>query len=141
LGLSGFIMGVREAIRKAEAMLPGEPVEQGEDPRWQAIIAVEEFIESEPEAVWRFIRRWGGHPQEDLRDAVATCLLEHLLEHHFTAYFPQVEELALGDALFGDTFLRCWQFGQSAEADHARRFQALRARLMATEPDGRLTST
>jgi hypothetical protein len=72
---------------------------------------------------------------------VATCLLEHLLEHHFAAYFPQVEELARSDALFGDTFLRCWQFGQSAEVDNARRFQALRARLVETELDGRRTST
>jgi hypothetical protein len=126
-------MGVREAISQADALLPGEPVEQGEDPRWQAITAVEEHIESEPEAVWSFIRRWGGHPQEDLRDAIAACRLEHLLEHHFAVYFPQVEELAFSASLFGDTFLRCWQFGQSVEQDNARRFQALRARLLEAE--------
>jgi hypothetical protein len=77
-------MDVLEAIRQAESLLPGEPVEEGQDPRWQAIIAVGEHIESDPEVVWSFIRRWGSHRQEDLRDAVATCLLEHLLEHHFT---------------------------------------------------------
>ena len=129
-------MGVLEAIRKAEALLPGEVVEQGEDPCWQAIIAVEDYIESEPEAVWNFIRQWGGHPQEDLRDAVATCLLEHLLEYHFAVYFPQVEELALCDSRFGDTFLRCWQFAQSAEADNSSRFQALGARLLEAQPGG-----
>jgi hypothetical protein len=131
-----FIMGVREAIRKANALLPGDPVEEGQDPRWQAIIAVQEFIESEPEAVWNFIRRWGGHPQEDLRDAVATCLLEHLLEHHFPVYFPQVEELALSDSLFGDMFLRCWQFGRVEESDNAERFEALQARLLAAAHGG-----
>jgi hypothetical protein len=126
-------MGVRQAIREADALLPGEPVEVGQDPRWQAVIAVGEYVESEPDAVWRFIRRWGGHPQEDLRDAVATCLLEHLLECHFAAYFPRTAELALSDPLFGDTFLRCWQFGQSTEPGNAKRFEALRARLLEAE--------
>ena len=122
-------MGVSEAIREAEALLPGVPVEEGQDPRWQAIIVVGEFAESHPAAVWGFIRHWGRHPQEDLRDAVATCLLEHLLEHHFAAYFPQVEQAALTDPLFENTFQRCWQFGQSKEAGNAERFEALRASL------------
>jgi hypothetical protein len=83
-------MGVEEAIRDADALLPGEPVEDGEDFRWQAILEAGEYIESEPEAIWSFVLRWGGHPQEDLRDAIACCLLEH----HFGAYFPLVEERA-----------------------------------------------
>ena len=79
--------------------------------------------------MWAFIRRWGGHPQEDLRDAVATCLLEHLLELHFAAYFPLVEQLALADSLFGETFRRCWQFGQALEPGNAERYTALAERL------------
>lgn len=122
-------MGVAEAIREADALLPGVPAGEGQDPRWQAIIAVGEFIESEPAAVWGFIRRWGGHPQEDLRDAVATCLLEHLLEHHFAAYFPRVEESALSNPLFADTFRRCWPFGQALEPANADRYTALAERL------------
>jgi hypothetical protein len=123
-------MGVREAIREAEALLPGEPVEEGLGPRWQAIIAVGEHLQDEPAAVWDFIRKWGRHTQEDLRVAIGTCLLEHLLEHHFAAYFSQVEELALSDPLFASTFLGCWQYGQSEEPRHAERFQALKARLL-----------
>ena len=30
-------MGVAEAIREAEALLPGIPTDEGQDPRWQAI--------------------------------------------------------------------------------------------------------
>src|SRR5258708_33406903 len=112
-------MGVVEAIREADALLPGEPVEEGQDPRWQAIIAVGEHIESEPEAVWSFIHRWGGHPQEDLRAAIATCLLERLLEDHFAAYFPQVQQAALADPLFGATVQSCWQFGRAKEPGNA----------------------
>jgi hypothetical protein len=124
-------MSVGGAISRADSLLPGVPVEEGQDPRWQAIIAVGEFIEADPQAVWEFIARWGAHPLEDLRDAVATCLLEHLLEHHFATYFPRVEQLALSDALFGDTFERCWQFGQSLEPGNTECFVALGERLAA----------
>ena len=80
---------VHQAIQKADALLPGRPVRDGEDPRWQAIIEIGDFIKSEPEAVWSFIARWGGHPQDDLRDAIACCLLEHLLEFHFADYISE----------------------------------------------------
>jgi hypothetical protein len=123
-------MDVHQAIREAEAVLPGVPAPEGQlDPRWQAIIAVGEFIESDPDAVWEFIRRWGVGKDEDLRDAIATCLLEHLLEHHFAAYFPLVEHLALSGGLFADTFRRCWQLGQAEEPANAERFNAPRTRL------------
>jgi hypothetical protein len=120
---------VHQAIRIAEALLPGEPVERGEDPRWQAIIVVGNYIESEPEAVWQFIRRWGGYPQEDLRLAVACVLLEHLLEYHFADYFPRVEGLALAEPLFGDMFLVCWSLGQTGLPGNIERFTSLRERL------------
>jgi hypothetical protein len=128
-------MIVAVAIREAEALLPGEPVEEGQDPRWQAIIAVGEFMEKEPEAVWQFIHRWGGHSQEDIRNAIATCLLEHLLEYHFASYFPKVEEWALADPLRADTFGRCWQFGQSLEPGNAERLGALARRLQERRRD------
>lgn len=123
-------MSVREAIEQAESILPGEPAPPGDtDPRWQAIVQIGEYIPGEPEAVWKFIETWGGHPLEDLRMAVATCLLEHFLEHHFAAFFPRVEERAVGDRLFADTFLSCWKFDQAEEPANAARFDALRKRL------------
>ncbi len=122
-------MSVGEAIREADALLPGEPSAELQDPRWQAIIRVGDYIESEPEAVWEFIRRWGGHPQEDLQDAIATCLLEHLLEHHFAAYFPRLKEAISADPRFGQTFLRCSQFGLAEEPGNSERFVALKEQL------------
>ena len=51
-------MTVNEAIRRANEILPGRPAPDGqEDPRWQAIIAVGEFVRTEPEAVWKFVER------------------------------------------------------------------------------------
>ena len=86
-------MNVAYAIRKAERVLPGTEAPEGElDPRWQAIICVADHIEHHPDEVWRFTRKWGAHANADLRAAVATCLLEHLLEHHFDRIFPLVSE-------------------------------------------------
>jgi hypothetical protein len=118
-------MSVRDAILDAEAVLPGEPVEEGTDLRWQAIIRVGEFVESDPEPIWGFILRWSNHSQDDSRDALATCLLEHLLEHHFATYFPLVEREALTNPPFADTCRRCWAFGRATESGNRERFQAL----------------
>ena len=115
-------MTVLECIRKAEQLLPGTAAPDGEpDPRWQAIIDVSEFIEQEPEAVWNFARRWGTYPDEDLRNAIATCLIEHLLQHHFDLMLPKVEQAVGADPEFAETVRRCWAFGQADTPDNIKR--------------------
>jgi hypothetical protein len=119
-------MSLTESVKRANRVLPGDPAPPGEqDARWQAIIEVAEYIESDPEGVWRFVRQWGSYPQDDLRDAIATCLLEHLLEHHFDRLFARVADWARRDAAFADTLRRCWRFGQSERPANALRLEAL----------------
>lgn len=121
-------MSVTEAIQRANALLPGEPAPEGrEDPRWQAIIEVGKYIETSPDAVWQFARRWASHPQEDLRDAIACCLLEHLLEHHFPLILPRIEQAIVEDRLFADTFCRCRKFGLTETREHSEAFDRLQA--------------
>ncbi len=120
--------GVRETIAAAERVLAHPPAPTGEvevDVRWQAMIDVAEFVESHPEEVWPFVRRWGATPDDDVRAAVATCVLEHLLEHHFDRIFPLVEQ-TVADPLFADTFSLCWKFGQAAAPANSARFDRLR---------------
>src|SRR6188508_1311809 len=106
-------MTVHEAIASAEAILPGIAAPDGQlDPRWQAIISIGEFVETEPEAVWSFILRWGASSDADLRMAVATCLLEHLLEIHFDDFINRVDATSAESQLFGKTVTACWTFGQ-----------------------------
>ena len=119
-------MTVWEAIEQAERILPGQAAPEGEmDPRWQAIIGIEEFMPEEPDAIWPFICRWGRHMDEDLRMAIATCLLEHLLQYHFDKFFPKVEEETRASLLFADTFSRCFKFDQSKEPGNSERFDRL----------------
>jgi hypothetical protein len=126
-------MSVQEAIRYANSLLPGRSAPEGEsDPRWQAIIDVAEFIPIDPEEVWSFIARWGVHRDEDLRAAIATCLLEHLLEDHFLVYFPRIQRLANDSQRFADTFLLCMKFGQTLEPGNSVRFDALKKELTQT---------
>jgi hypothetical protein len=120
-----------KAIRDAEKILPGVAgSDTEEDSRWQAIIRVAEFAESNPEELWAFARHWGSSSDKDLRTGIATCLLEHLLEYHFEDLFPRVESAAKQDAMFADTFMRCWQSGMSAEPANAALFDALKTEIV-----------
>ena len=115
-------------IERANAILPGRAAPEAQrDWRWQCIIDLGEYVESNPEEVWAFVAHWGGHRDEDLRSAIATCLLEHLLEHHFDVIFPRVEQRALGDKRFGAMFSICAKCGQAELPKNAPRFDALKA--------------
>src|SRR5688500_11068009 len=118
-------MSVARAIEHANSILPGVPVDSGEDPRWQAIIQIGEYVEANPEELWRFVVAWCGHEQEDLRNAVACVLLEHLLEYHFDLIFPRIRPIAQRDHLFADMYCRCWKFGQSELPQNASQFDEL----------------
>jgi len=119
---------VQQAISRAESVLRKKtraaPAGQ-RDPRWQAILQVGDFIESDPDAVWSFIRTWGQSKDGDLRMAVATCLLEHLLEYHFDRFIARVEEAARGHARFASTVSYCWKCGQATEPSRAARLDRL----------------
>jgi hypothetical protein len=119
-------MAVESLIECAESLLPGTPAPDSEDdPRWQAILRISEYVESHPEEIWAFVLRWGRHEDEDLRAAVATVLLEHLLEHHFAVIFPRVSSEAMANEYFADTFRRCWKFGLAERPENSRQFDAL----------------
>jgi hypothetical protein len=79
------------------------------DCRWQALIVVGEAIATNPDSVWEVIAEYGSSPDEDMRTAIATVLLEHLLEAHFDRYFPRVRARTLsGDRLFAEMVSMCW---------------------------------
>jgi hypothetical protein len=126
-------MTVAQAIRKAERILPGKVAPEGElDPRWQAIVDVSEHIRQHPDEVWHFTRKWAAHANDDLRMAVATCLLEHLLEHQFDRLFPLVSEACRESSRFADTLSHCSAFGQSLRPRNLTRFRSLQRDVSAS---------
>jgi hypothetical protein len=135
-------MTVFQAIRRAERVLPGKVAPDGQpDPRWQAIIRVEDHLERHPDEVWQFARRWGTHASADLRTAVATCLLEHLLEHHFSRIFPLAAEASRQSSRFADTLSRCWALGQARRPQNLRRLHALMSEVCSTSANKPLRRT
>jgi hypothetical protein len=117
------LQGLRLMRQRIEAGILSRPFfslarslinDSNNDCRWQAIIVVGEFIEENPEGVWEVICEHGVSDDDDMRTAVATVLLEHLLEYHFSAYFPRLKEkIKDGSSLLADTLSRCWAFGQA----------------------------
>jgi hypothetical protein len=125
-------MTIRQTIKRAEATLGGPAKAVGDrDPRWQAILSVGQYSQSNPEAVWSFIERWGQHEDADLRTAVGLCLLEHLLGYHFELIFSRVEQLAVKSSRFADTFRYCRKMGEAEGPQPTERWDALLARLNA----------
>jgi hypothetical protein len=90
-----------------------------------SLIQIGNFVAEEPEAIWPFVLKWGSHEDEDLRTAIATCLLEHLLEYHFDLLFPRVETAAGSNSRFANMTTQCWKLGQAEEPTRAARFDHL----------------
>ena len=100
-------MSINAAIDRAKATLGCPSVEHGQDPRWQAIIDVGEDLASEPQRIWTFIEELHDTQDEDLRSALATCLLEHLIEDH-PDYREKAERLADRSPEFRRMLEMCW---------------------------------
>jgi hypothetical protein len=117
------ILEIEEGLRSAD-----------EKRRWAAAAAAGELVSSHPVAVWSLVVAHGSSSVEDVRAAVATCMLEHLLEEHFDEYFPLLKkEIRAGNLLLGDTLRRSWKFGQAEEPERSARWESvlgyIRARL------------
>ncbi len=68
------VIDVSQAIERAERILPGQAAAEGEsDPRWQAIMLIEDFIEEEPDSIWPFILRWGVNHDEGSCAPLSEC--------------------------------------------------------------------
>ena len=123
-------MTVQDAMEQAEKVLPGVEAPVGElDPRWQAIIAVSHFAETDPEPVWEFAAKWGRHKNEDLRMAIACCLLEVLLNLHFSLIFPRIATHARIYKAYGQTFTYCWPTGEAECPVNYRKFMLLQKKI------------
>jgi len=76
--------------------------------RWQAAIVVGMNIEPAPDEAWQIVCEHGNSEDEDMRSAMATILLEHLLEHDFYKYFALIRaEVSAGRLRLLDTLAIC----------------------------------
>lgn len=124
---------VHRVIAAAERVLPGRETKQGKCPRWQAIIAVGEYIESDPIPVCDFALKWARRRGKDLGAAIHCCLIEHLLEHHFDLVFPRMREAARDNGRVAESLIGLWKsrfrFGQVTEPKNTARLRRLSREL------------
>lgn len=97
-----------------------------EKKRWKAAADLSDYVEKHPSKLWPLVVKYGSSGNEDLRMAVATCILEHVLQYHFGQYFPKLEKLLLaGNRNLRDTFSSCWKHGQSESKKNSKRWEEL----------------
>lgn len=90
--------------------------DEDNDCRWQATVVVGEYIPYEPEFVWQVICDRAADADDDMLDALATVLLEHLLGHSFEEYFARVRSrIEAGDKVFRELLERCFAFGEARD--------------------------
>ncbi len=85
------------------------------DVRWQALIVIGSYIPfgRRNEEIWNLIVEFCG-VDDDMQDALATVLLEHLLEHDFDHTAERIKSaLPKRTGPLLEVLKRCWQFGQS----------------------------
>ena len=102
---------------------------RSEHARWQAAIALGELAQSAPDRIWALVLKHGSRRHADVRMAIATCVLEHILEYHFDAFFPIVADATRRNQWFRDTFRSCWRMGQADVPRNARRWRGLKREL------------
>jgi hypothetical protein len=103
----------RDKVRKAYFSMARRLIEDANNNcRWQAMIVIGYFIDDHPEDVWEVVERYGQHEDEDMRIAVATVLLEHLLDEQPKRFKKRTVTLAAHSPRFAETLKRCWSFSQ-----------------------------
>lgn len=94
--------------------------------RWKAAAKLGFYAQYRPALAWGIISRFGSEKNKDLQTAIATCGLEHLLEHHFSEYFGLVENLIRGgNSNFRRTLELCWKMGRAEKGTNKARWDNL----------------
>jgi hypothetical protein len=99
---------------------------RSEKERWAAAEAATEYAYTEPEKIWPLVIQFGSSDELDLRQAIASCVLEHVLEHHFETFFPHLEAaIRGGNAHLRHTLKLSWKLGRSEITANSERWDAL----------------
>jgi hypothetical protein len=76
--------------------------------RWQSLIITGEFLDKYPDDIFKIIVKYGSSKDEDMRTAISSILLEHLLEKDFKKYFNLFKEYSKNNSFLLDTLSKCW---------------------------------
>jgi len=94
--------------------------DESNDCRWQAMIVIGEFIPSHPDTVWEVVAKHGVSDDQDMQMAVATVLLEHLIDHFPAEFRRRADELAAQSNRFAETLRNAWSFESANDESSPR---------------------
>lgn len=113
-------------LELADALIPS----RSQTIRWGTLSLLGDYCQSHPEALWPMVVKWGSVSSEDIRGGVACCILEHLLQYHFHAYFERAKVIILnGNKPFAYTLGICYKFGEAEEPENAAALDTFLASL------------
>lgn len=93
---------------------------------WKGAELLGEHAEHNPDAIWSLVVKHGSATSPEVREAIATCVLEHILEHHFEPYFSDIESrVNAGDNSLLQTLALCWKLGQAEVPENSCRWDKL----------------
>ena len=100
--------------------------EEPTDKIWQESIALNENISDSPNEVWQtIVEALDLTKNGDTIAAIATCLLEHLLEQDFTWFGSVAERVQRGDDKLLYALSVCSKFGESTKAENSSRWNRM----------------
>ena len=112
-------MALRSLIAEIEAAEPSDTI-------WQAAIDLSDSIESQFADVFEItLQAISQARHSDTFAALSTCLLEHLLEHDFSAFDTIEAKIRGGDEKVLYALAGCWKFGAAEAPVNAARWNAL----------------
>ena len=101
---------------------------------WQIAADSWDDATERPDDAWPHMIEALAVADDDSIGAIATCILEHILEHDFS-YFDRVEqEIATGNIKMRRAFLLCSRFGHSKLPESEQRWNKLVASLQGLTP-------
>jgi hypothetical protein len=95
---------------------------------WAAAADATEYVFNlaDARAIWPLALRYGSSADKDVRQAVATNILEHVLEHHFDEFFIELErEIESGNNLLLNTLRMSWQLGEAEKTHNSQKWKSL----------------
>lgn len=102
---------------------------------WEAAEILGEYAENNPWIIWPLTIKYASSLNSEVRQAIATCVLEHILEYHFDQFFDEIERaIKGGDLLLRDTLSGCWKFGKSKLPHNRDRWDILLSKKRLGEP-------
>jgi|GEM_PF-3581586 len=93
---------------------------------WKGAADLCNYVIDQPELIWDRVVKYGSRNNEELQQAIALCVLEHIFQFHFKEYFPKAKKILLsGNKRFWETFCQCGKFGQSEEKANSLQWDKL----------------